>query len=312
MLARARQLFIFLGLVAACLLAGCSDGQGRLDERGWPRSLVFAYWVDEEVPGLRFDAIDSLSAYLGERLGLEVDLKRSTQYGPVIEAMRANKVDISMYGTFAYILASAKAGAECIVIRGTEAGPNGYHSLILTGADSPIDSLEDLKRHGSELSFAFANPASTSGHLIPRAYLELQGIYPERDFKELVFPGKHNATLLSVLSGKVDVGCVSQNTYRKLVSLGRIDPDELKVVWTSPAIPDGCIAVREGLPDSLKLAIQSALVELPSEYPEVWQEVKRIYTYSANPESRYMLADDSHYDPIREVASRVANIDMLN
>lgn len=298
-------LFLFLG-------AGCSGGKEALDNRGWPRTLTFAYWVDDEVPGLRLEATDELAKYLADRLNLEVELKKSTQYGPVIEAMRANKVDISMYGTFAYILASSKAGAECISIRGTDAGHNVYHSLIVTRPENPIYSLDDLKRKGKSLSFAFTNPASTSGHLIPRAYLEKEGLFPKQNFKELVFPGKHNATVLAVRSGKVDVGCVSENTYRKLVMLKNLDPEQIRIIWKSPPIPDGCIAVREGLPEDLKKSIQSALVELPGKYPERWKRIKKIYTYSANPESYYILADDSHYDPIRELATSIENLDMLN
>ncbi len=309
---RSSSLTVAIGCLSAFLLASCSSNREEVDDRGWPTQLTFAYWVDDEVPGLRLEATDELANYLAERLGLAIDLKKSTQYGPVIEAMRAEKVDISMYGTFAYILASAKAGAECITVRGDEEGHVVYHSLIVTKSNSPIKSLDDLKRDGRKYSFAFTNPASTSGHLIPRAYLEREGIDPESLFKELVFPGKHNATALSVISGKVDAGCVSENTYKKLVKLGALDPNELRIIWKSPPIPDGCIAVRSGLPEDLKEAIQSCLVELYTDFPDTWKEVKKIYTYSASPESYYVRAGDSHFDGIRELASGIDNLDMLN
>lgn len=300
------------GCLALLFIFGCSSKQAELDERGWPKKLVFAYWVDDEVPGLRLEATAELASYLSDRLDLQVEIKKSTQYGPVIEAMRADKVDISMFGTFAYILASSKAGAECITVRGNESGHTVYHSLIVAKAESPIENLEDLKKSGRSLSFAFTNPASTSGHLIPRAYLETENIDPERDFKEIVFPGKHNATILAVNSGKVDVGCVSENTFKKLVKLGALDPDELRIVWKSPPIPDGCIAVRERLPDDLKSAIQDSICELRLKYPSVWQEVKQIYRYSAHPDSYYLAADDAHFDGVRELAKRIDNLDMLN
>ncbi|MEM9160740.1 MAG: phosphate/phosphite/phosphonate ABC transporter substrate-binding protein [Verrucomicrobiota bacterium] len=292
-------------------VSGCSSSK-EVDERGWPKKLVFAYWVDDEVPGLRLEATTHLADYLSKELDLEVEIKKTTQYGPVIEAMRADKVDISMFGTFAYILASAKAGAECIIVRGTEAGGISYHSLLLARQDSPVNNLEDLKAMGKDLTFAFTNPASTSGHLIPRANLELEGINPERDFKELVFPGKHNATLLSVVSGKVDVGCVSENTFRKLKNLGGIDPKEVKIIWKSPPIPNGCIAVRERLPEDLKAAIREKLLNLKDGHPETWEEVKKIYTYSTAPNSYYISANDSYFDEVRVLARRIDNLDMLN
>lgn len=301
----------YLLLAGILFLFGCGGADRSLDERGWPTKLVYAFWVDDEVPGLRLDSSKYLADYLSERLGLEIVLKKSTQYGPVIEAMRSRKADISRYGTFSYLLAAAKAGAECIAIREYSGRDVSYHSLILTRKESGIKNLDDLKSRGSETTFAFTNPASTSGHLIPRAYLEIQDIFPERDFKELVFPGKHNATILSIQSGKVDVGCVSENTYRKLVKLGKVDPEELVVVWKSPPIPDGCIAVREGLPQDLKDAIRRAIVDLPEEDPEAWEKVKDIHRFSAFPDSVYRAATDSHYDEIRKIAARIDNLEML-
>lgn len=299
--------------LALCLLAGCAEQ--RVDSglpEGWPSKLIFAYYVDDEVPGLRYEATSAISDYLTRKLGVPVTLRKSTQYGPIIEALRSGKVDLSMLGTFAYILAAEKANAECIVARREEDGPVSYHSIIFTRAGSDVASFEDLKRRAKKLSFAFTNPASTSGHLIPRAFLENEGVFAERDFGDLIFPGKHNATLLAVLSGQIDVGCVSENTFRKLVSLDRVDPKEVRILWKSPAIPSGCIAVRGGLPPDLKRKVQEALVSLRSEEPDTWEDVRKIYQFSSNPDAYFYASNDAEYDPVRALANRLNHVSWKN
>ena len=142
--------------------------------------------------------------------------------------------------------------------------------------------------------------------------METEGIFAERDFGDLIFPGKHNATLLSVLSGQIDVGCVSEETLQKLVSLNRVDEKEVRVLWKSPAIPSGCIAVRGGLPTDLKRKVQEALVSLRIDEPDTWEEVRKIYRFSSNPNAYFYASSDAEYDPVRAIANRLNNVSWKN
>lgn len=311
MKARAKAMLL-LGWAALLALAGSGCSGNGAEEGAWPKELVFAYYTDDELPDMRYDATAALARYLSERLGLPVRTLKSTQYGPIIEAFRADKLDISMLGTFSYVLAAEKAGVECIVSRRTDEGAIGYHSIIVARADRGIAGFEDLKRRSKEFTFAFANPASTSGHLIPRVFLEQENVFAERDFRELVFPGAHNATLLAILSGQIDAGCISENTFKKLDRLGRIDPQDLRVLWKSPVIPDGCIAVRGSLPDDLKKRIQEELVDLRAKDPKAWEETRKIYQFSSRPDGYYEASSDAKYDGIRKLASRLDQVTWRN
>ena len=312
-----RSVFAAILLLGIFVFAGCQSRQSEISTVGnpdyWPKKLRLAYYVDDEHPGLRSEATKYLGEYLEKRLRIPVEVYKTTEYGPMIEAMRGGKLDINSFGTFAYLLASAKAGAEAITCRGTEEeGYSQYHSLIVVRADSPLHSFEDLKNNAGKITFAFVNPASTSGHLIPRAYMEMSDLVPERDFKEVIYPRRQNATLRTIFAGKADAGSVSINTYRKLLKLGRIDEKEIRIIWKSPPIPAGCIAVRKDLPKDLKQKIQDVLVEVHVSYPEDWEKIKQLYRYSSDPDYYFMRADDSAYDGIRTLASRIENLDMLN
>ncbi|MCG8528267.1 MAG: phosphate/phosphite/phosphonate ABC transporter substrate-binding protein [Opitutales bacterium] len=306
-----------ISVVAALLIScGLSDAKDvdNQNPSHWPKKLRMAYYVDDEHPGMRSEATKHFANYLTKRLNLPVEVFKTTEYGPMIEAMRGGKLDINHFGTFAYLLAHEKAGAENIICRADpETGqPSQYHSIIVVRTDSPLQSFEDLKANASDITYAFVNPASTSGHLIPRAYMEQNGLIPEEDFKELIYPRRQNATLRTILTGKVDAGSCSINTYRKLVRLGRLSEDEVRILWKSPPIPSGSISVRSSLPEDLKARIQQVLSEVHIKYPEDWEKMKKLHQYSSDPEYVYTKSDDSLFDEVRELARSIKNLDMLN
>lgn len=102
--------------------------------------------------------------YLEDELDIEIEIQVTNDYTAAIEAMRNKHIDMAWFGPFSYVLAVEQAGAEAIVNgyrRDTKKAT--YKSIIITRAGSGIKTLDDLKNR----SFAFVDPASTSGYLIP-------------------------------------------------------------------------------------------------------------------------------------------------
>ena len=158
---------------------------------------------------------EPVKEYLSEKLGMLVEIKVTSDYTAAIEAMRAKHIDMAWFGPFSYIIAANVAGAEAIVngVRRSD-GKSDYRSIIVARADSGINTLDDLKGK----SFAFVDPASTSGNLIPRKILIENGINPEKDFSISYYAGTHNAVEYAVANGKVDAGADSDNSYERMVA----------------------------------------------------------------------------------------------
>jgi phosphonate transport system substrate-binding protein len=157
-------------------------------------------------------------AYLERELDMPVETFTATDYTAVIEAMRAKKIDVAYLGPFSYVLATERANAEAIVTGGTDTGDVAtYHSCIITHKDSGLKNIDNLKENANEVTFAFVDPASTSGNLIPRGYLLSIGIDPDTDLKECMFAGGHDAVGLSVKSEKVDAGAMYDIGYRRKI-----------------------------------------------------------------------------------------------
>jgi phosphonate transport system substrate-binding protein len=188
-------LVLFCG-VTVLSLNGCKAGHAS---GGKPAVLRFAYSAQSEElmsGGLRAQLIRN---YLQEQLHMPVEVVKVEGHASTIEAMRAEKTDLSMFGPLAYLIASQKAGAEAIAGRGYPDGKlGGYPSVIAVPKDSPIHSIADLKAHAKELVFAFSEPASASGDLYPRVGLLSMGIDPDKDFKKVIYAGSHLATIMTV------------------------------------------------------------------------------------------------------------------
>jgi len=236
-------------------------------------------------------AYEPVKEYLSKELGIPVELQVTSDYTAAIEAMKYKHIDMAWFGPFSYVIASNVADAEAIVngVRRSD-GKADYHSIIVANADSGINSMSDLKGK----SFAFVDPASTSGNLMPRKMLIDNGIDPEIDFSEYYYAGTHNAVEYAIANGKVDAAADSDNSYDRMVAEGEIDPDVNKIIYKSAPIPGSPIAIRGDLPEEFKEKIIQALVDMDE------QTINKVDGWG-NIES-YQRVSDSDYNIIRDIA----------
>jgi phosphonate transport system substrate-binding protein len=308
-----KSLWCYFVLLSSLLLSLSLSSCKAVDAKGsTPPVLRYAFAPEEEQLQGGTIRSDLMKAYLQRELHRPVEVVRVEGYGPTIEAMRAEKVDIAGYGALGYIIAAQKAGAEAIVSRGNPDGTlGGYRSMIAVPKDSPIHSLQDLKAHAKDIVFSFSDPASTSGNLYPRVGLLNAGINPEKDFKKVIFSGTHPATVLTVVAGKVDAGGFSASAETQLIALHRIAPDDLRILWTSELIPNGPTTVRKGLPEQLKKDIQAAFLAIPTKDPELWSNIVNTYRTNTSGMS-YVSVNDGTYDGLRNYTSKVKDFNFVD
>jgi phosphonate transport system substrate-binding protein len=220
----------------------------------------------------------------------------ATDYTGAIEAMRAGKLDIALFGPFSYVLAAEKANAEVFAVEKVN-GATTYKSVIVTRPDSGINSLQDLRGR----TFAFVDPASTSGHLFPRSFLKKNSIDPDKEFKSVVFAGTHDAVELAVKNRKVDAGADSNKTYNKMKKEGLISDQDIKIIYESDPIPGSPWAWRKDLPPELKTKIKDAFLAMDKDAPDVFDKKKG--------QEAYVAFSDAEYNVVRETA-KILNLDL--
>src|SRR5262245_54630832 len=123
-------------------------------------------------------------------------------------------------------------------------------------------------------TFAFNDPNSTSGYLVPSAFFMLEmGVDPKKLFSKVTFSGSHEASILAVANKKVEVASTNLPDLQQLTREGKVPRGGLRVIWVSKLIPNDPIVVRKDLPPTLKFAIQESLVSMKDRNPEVFKEI---------------------------------------
>jgi len=147
-------------------------------------------------------AFTPLANYLGEALGVKVNLDMSPNYDTHIERIGKNQVDIVYLGPASYVRLVDKYGSKPILARQVVNGRPYFKGKIITRSDSPIKSLKDL----AGKRFAFGDPESTMSHLVPRYMLINAGVDVDR-LSGYQFTGSHDNVAMGVLAGDFDGGC---------------------------------------------------------------------------------------------------------
>ena len=226
---------------------------------------------------------------VAKNTGMKVEAFVGSDYNATIEAFRSGHVDVGLLGPFSYVLATTVAPVEAFAVTVVaKTMQPSYKSIIIARKDSPIKDLASIKGH----TFAFVDPGSTSGSMVPSAAFVKAGITPQKDFKQVMYSGGHDATIVAVGSGKVDAGSVADRIYERGCAKGLADCSKLKIVWTSPPIPNDPLLYRKNLPEELKKKIR-----------EAFYGVKNLPFGEMGTVARFDPATDKDYDPIREIAS---------
>jgi len=246
--------------------------------------------------------------YLQKELNRPVEFVFTTDYTTLVEGIQRKKLDIVQLSPFAYVLATQK---PCLIPLVTIAENHiraEYHSIIFTYPSSPINNIADLKKHAKELTLCFADPASASGHLIPRAYLKSIGLNPENSFKETVFAGSHPASLLSVKNKKIDIGCsTNELAYQRMVLGGTLKQNDLKILWISDPIINDAICASVDLDTKLVEQIKKAYLEVDQKNPKAFAgSISRYYSDASH--MQFIPTYDSLYNGIRNIAESIKEL----
>lgn len=306
-----------IGLAMAGLvsLMGCSDAPVGSKQR--PFTMYFVPSVDAESIAVSAKSISEFVArevsqkLYGKDEGFYVKSAIPTSYIAVVEAFGTQKADFAALTTYSYILTKdiKKYPVEAVfsVIRGKN--ETSYKSQIIARADSGIQSIEDLRGK----NFAFTDPASTAGYILPAQLLKEKNI----QLGNTVFGQKHDNVVTMVYQGQVDAGATYYSPPETITKDGKSHhqirdarakvltqfPDvekKVKIIGFSEEIPNDPWIIRSNLDKDparnaqLKNAIQEAIWNF-SATEEGHQRLHELYSITG-----LVKADDKVYQKIRE------------
>lgn len=226
----------------------------------------------------RLASTECLRAKTEELLGVPVKLFTPADYDGVIQGLLGGTLDFAWLGASAYakIFLTDPEAVEVMLTKQNTDGTTGYYSIGFARADSGITSMEDAKGK----VFAFADPNSTSGYLVPAAELAETYGHLEDYFAEVKMSGGHEQSIVGVANGDFDAAVswadglgnwedgYNSGAFRKAADSGLVDMSTLTEIWRSKLIPEGPMVVRKALPQDVKDKMYALLDTLWETDPE--------------------------------------------
>ena len=205
-----------------------------LDEDDWvdPPALIFSYTPVED-PAVYEQVWTGFIEHLERVTEKRIIFFPVQSYAAQYEAMRSGRLHVAGINTGGTPVAVNCAGFVPFTMMAGEDGLFGYEMEIIVPADSPIQTVADLK--GSTLTFT--SPTSNSGFKAPSAILKAEfGLVAEMDFNT-AFSGKHDNSILGVANKDYEAAAVANSVLGRMIFRDTVDESSLRSIYKSQTFP---------------------------------------------------------------------------
>lgn len=226
-----------------------------------------------------------LAEYLAREIKQPVAVEVSNSYDTHIQKLGNGFLDIGFMGPASYITLTNQFGKHPILAAFETKEGKVFHGHIMVRKDSPITSLKQLKGK----RFVFGDQESTMSHLVPRWVLLQNGINI-KDFSAVTHVANHDNISLGILAGTFDAGAVKEEIFLKY------EPQGLRSLSRSPAIPDHLFVARKGLPAKTAGALREALLRL-----RTTDAGRKVLTALRNDVIALVPGDDRDFEVLRGI-----------
>lgn len=175
----------------------------RPGEQNPPRPPLRAAVAAMISPKETFDLYRQLMEYLSRRMDKDLEFVQRKTYAEINDLLRRGDIDLAFICSGPYATARETFGFEPLAVPLIH-GSHFYQAFLIVNKDSSFKRLEDL-RGGT---FAFTDPNSNTGRLVPTYWLAELNERPETFFRQTIYTYSHDNSILAVSRGLVDGAAV--------------------------------------------------------------------------------------------------------
>jgi len=227
--------------------------------------------------------------YIGEKLTREVEMVQRKTYAEVNFLLEEERIDAAFVCSRPYVEGHRDFGMELLCVPMCF-GKTEYCSYFIVHKDSLIQNLEDLRGK----VFAFSDPLSNTGMLIPTYTLAIMGERPESFFRRHIFTYSHDNSIRSVSEKLVDGAAVDSLIWEYLKAEDPKWTAQTRIIYRSTPCGIPPVVVSPGIAPQLKEKLRSAFLNMHND-PRGREILKRILI------DRFTVIEDSAYDSIRQM-----------
>ena len=206
-----------------------------------------------------------------EGAGVPMDYALFSNYERQVEALLSGQIDVAWNTPLAHVRVRRRTEGRSRSL-GMRDSDRDFRAKIVARRDANIRTLADLE--GKTL--AVGSRDSTQARILPLHFVGKEGVDLRR-VEVLEFdtdPGKHGDTGTSELdvlealrSGRAHAGTLGDLVWVAESAAGRVNPNQLAVVYTTPPFDHCMFDGRPDLPDATAQAFQRALFAMDWENP---------------------------------------------
>jgi phosphonate transport system substrate-binding protein len=255
-----RQLLLHAALQAGIAgsavsgLAWSQTGTPPVDGRPAQDSFTFGttpVFLDDQV-----GFVSRWGAYLSKAVGKPVRFVTRRAYRDIMSMLLSQELDAAWICGYPWVVNQSHLRGLSIPLYDD---PPWYRSYVIVPAsDRKTTHVRDLRGR----VYAFSDPDSNSGHLVPITTLIREGIDPNHHFSRSFFTWGHRNVVNAVATGLADGGSVDGYVWDTLKLISPALVQQTRVAWRSERYGFPPVVVREGLSADGEGLLRKALFEM--------------------------------------------------
>ncbi|UCD88684.1 MAG: phosphate/phosphite/phosphonate ABC transporter substrate-binding protein [Desulfobacterales bacterium] len=301
--------FSFLIILLILVSQGCGDSSGyvtvdlsktisverpgrQLSEKPYLKVAVAAMISPKDTEIYYRQILD----YLGDQMGRKTQLVQRKTYGEINALFKKGEVDVGFICSGPYAAERQRYGFEALAtpkVRGT----NFYQSYLIVNKNSTFQKLEDLRGR----TFAFTDPDSNTGKLVPTYWLYKWKETPSSFFTMNIYTYSHDNSILAVARNLVDGATIDGHIWEYYNKVDPVNTSKTRIIKKSEPFGNPPVVASTYLPIELKDRIRQILFSM-HENPKGQKILAELMI------ERFMEPKEEWYDAIRQMKQNVSQL----
>ena len=232
--------------------------------------------------------------YIGHQLDRNIQLIQRKTYGEINELLGKGQIDLAFICSGPYVTGKEKYGFELLATPEVQKS-HFYQSYLIVNKASQFKNFKDLRGQ----VFAFTDPDSNTGKLVPTYWLSQMGERPETFFRKTIYTYSHDNSILAVAKTLVDGAAIDSLIWEYYHRKSPIFTSKTRIIRKSEPYGIPPIVASRFLASDLKERIRRVLFSMHRD-PGGQKILNELMI------DRFTPTQDAWYDSIRNIELKTA------
>ena len=245
-------------------------------------------------PKETFGYYRQLLDYIGEKLGRDVKFIQRKTYSEINELLGIGHIDLAFICSGPYAAGREIYNFELIATPQVQ-NSYFYQSYLIVNKASQFNRMEDLKGR----VFAFTDPDSNTGKLVPTYWLFELGEQPETYFSKTIYTYSHDNSILAVAKALVDGAAIDGLIWEYYHQRDPVFTSRTRIIRKSEHYGIPPIVASKHLSPELKNRIRNLFFSMHDD-PKGQKILAELMI------DKFIRPKDEWYDSIRQMELKIA------